>query len=297
LALTGVTGSSLVNLNGNLTFAANNGLSVSSSTVDFHGATVNGNVTLGAGAVEVPDTNPTIFTVNGNYSLNSGATLRVQLNGSTVGTQYDQLAISGNITLGGALNVVCGPNLAPGSSFTIIHQTGTAATGTTFTGMAENSTFISSEGYTFRVNYNAGTGHDVVLSLVTTTLEQWRYANFNSLLNTGSGADTMNPSGDGVPNLLKYAMGMDPSKPGSVPQAVTRNASGMNFVFTLNKAASDVSLFVEWSDTLNGTDWSTAGVGAPLVLSDNGVTQQVQVTVPADAGVTGRFVRLEVTNP
>jgi hypothetical protein len=41
--------------------------------------------------------------------------------------------------------------------------------------------------------------------------------------------------------------------------------------------------------------WSTAGVSAPVILSDNGTTQQIQVTVPSGSGVVRRFVRLQVT--
>ena len=53
---------------------------------------------------------------------------------------------------------------------------------------------------------------------------------------------------------------------------------------------------VEWSDTL-ANDWSTSGVGAPTILSDNGTTQQIKVTVPAGSGVMRRFVHLKVTRP
>ena len=44
-------------------------------------------------------------------------------------------------------------------------------------------------------------------------------------------------------------------------------------------------------------DWSTTGVSAPTVLSDNGVTQHIKVTVPAGSGVTKRFVHLKITKP
>jgi hypothetical protein len=39
------------------------------------------------------------------------------------------------------------------------------------------------------------------------------------------------------------------------------------------------------------------GVSAPTILSDNGIIQQVKVTVPAGSGVTKRFVHLKVTRP
>ena len=277
-----------------------NGTLTSAVTVNgtfIHPGSVTGNVTIANGGLDAPDLLPSLRGITGNYSLNSGATLRVRLNGTAAGTQYDQLTVSGTVTLGGALDVIAGSNLAPGSTFMIISKAGTATTGTTFTGKTENSTFVSADGYTFRINYNAGTGNDVVLTLVASPIEQWRFANFGSLLNTGLGLDSADPDGDGVPNRIEYAMKMNPAANDTVPLTLTRNGAVLDFVYTKNKAATDVTFIVEWSDTLNGTDWSTAGVGAPAILSDNGVTQQIKSTVPAGPGVPKRFVRLRVTRP
>ena len=67
-------------------------------------------------------------------------------------------------------------------------------------------------------------------------------------------------------------------------------------IYPKNKSAIDFTYLVEWSDTLSN-NWSTTGVSAPAILSDNGTTQQIKVTVPAGPGVTKRFVRLKVTRP
>jgi cellulase/cellobiase CelA1/aryl-phospho-beta-D-glucosidase BglC (GH1 family) len=110
---------------------------------------------------------------------------------------------------------------------------------------------------------------------------------------TGSQAD---PDFDGTPNLLEYMTGMDPSKGDHATTTLAKSASGLEFIYTQNKAATDVTCWVEWSDTLLN-DWSSTGVSVPTVLSDNGVTQQIKVTVPAGSGVTKRFMRLRVTKP
>ena len=106
---------------------------------------------------------------------------------------------------------------------------------------------------------------------------------------------TADPDHDGVSNLMEYATKMNGTINDTVPASATKTATGIDFVYTANKSATDVTYIIEWSDTLNGTDWSTTGVSAPTVISDNGVTRQVKVTVPADSGVTRRFVRLKVT--
>ncbi|MBX7209704.1 MAG: autotransporter-associated beta strand repeat-containing protein [Verrucomicrobiaceae bacterium] len=101
---------------------------------------------------------------------------------------------------------------------------------------------------------------------------------------------------DGVSNLMEYATKMNGNASDTVPQSATKNGSVIDFIYTKNKAATDVTFIVEWSDTL-GNDWSTAGVSAPTILSDNGVTQQIKVTVPAGTGVAKRFVHLKATRP
>jgi autotransporter-associated beta strand protein len=278
-----------------ITGSATAPVTVASGATFIHSGTVNGDVTLVSGATDAPDASPALATINGNYTLKSGATLRLRLNGSTAGTQYDQLAISGTVTLGGALELICGANLAPGSTFTILNKAGIATTTTTFSGKAENSTFTTTEGYTFRINYNAGTGNDVVLTLITTPIEQWRHANFGSIFNVGNAADMAAPAGDGVSNLLKYAARMNPLSPSAPPQSVVRTGNALDFIFTKNKSATDLSFIVEWSNDLSAASWSSSGVGAPSVLSDDGLTQLVKVTVPATG--TRLFVRLKVTHP
>ena len=118
-------------------------------------------------------------------------------------------------------------------------------------------------------------------------------ANANNPLIAGDLAD---PDGDGIPNLLERATAMNPGTSDPVPVSITKTATALDFIYTTNKSATDVTFVVEWSDTL-ASDWSTSGVSSPTVLSDNGTTQRIKVTVPAGSGVTKRFVHLRVTRP
>ncbi|MEY3897120.1 MAG: hypothetical protein RLZZ214_2641 [Verrucomicrobiota bacterium] len=225
----------------------------------------------------------------------SSSILQVRLNGSTAGTGYDQLNAGGNVTLAGTLDPVCGPNLPPGSTFTILNKTSTGAISGTFAGIANNSTFAA-DGYTFQVSYTGGTGNDIVLTLITTPIEQWRFTRFGSILASGPGLDTADPDGDGTTNLMEYATNMNPAASDVVPQFLEKTGSVLDFVYTRNKSATDVTCTVEWSDTLNN-DWSTSNVIQSLVPnSDNGVTQQFKATLPAGPNAQ-RFVRLRVTRP
>jgi autotransporter-associated beta strand protein len=252
-----------------------------------------GALTTNNGCTFAPQGTP---TVNGSLTHFSSSVLQVRLNDSTVGSGYDQLNVAGNVTLAGTLELICGPYLAPGSSFTVVNKTSAGAISGTFAGKPGNSTFTTTEGYTFQISYTSGTGNDVVLTLITTPIEQWRHTHFGSIFNSGGGLDSFDGDKDGASNLLEYVTRMNPAAADLVPQSAQKNGAVIDFVFVRNKSATDVTCIVEWSDTL-GSDWSTVGVGAPAVMSENGVIQQVKVTVPAGSGVTKRFVHLKVTRP
>ena len=63
-----------------------------------------------------PGTSPGRLTVNGNATFNAGSTFFVELNGTTVATQYDQLTVNGAVNLGGAtLTGTVGAGFADGA--------------------------------------------------------------------------------------------------------------------------------------------------------------------------------------
>ncbi|MFZ4767773.1 MAG: hypothetical protein ACOYMN_22730, partial [Roseimicrobium sp.] len=126
--------------------------------------------------------------------------------------------------------------------------------------------------------------------------QSWRHANFGSASNTGSAADTFDFEGDGVPNLVEWALHLNPTTSSALPVAGMRQGNVFVFTYTRSVAAvnAGVQYAVEWSDTLAAGSWGTAGVSAEAILSDNGTVQVVQVTVPL--GSAGRrFVHLAVT--
>ena len=60
------------------------------------------------------------MTVTKNYVLSAGGALQVEINGTTAGTQYDQLRLTGatgTVTLASALDLVAVSGLAAGSAF------------------------------------------------------------------------------------------------------------------------------------------------------------------------------------
>jgi autotransporter-associated beta strand protein len=134
-----------------------------------NGGTLGGDGKIGAllvnsGATLAPGSTTTQIFTTGNVAFSAGSTFTVTLNGTTAGTGYDQLSVTGTVNLAGAsLNVNLTFTPALGSAFTLIQNDGADAVAGTFAGLAEGAT-LSQSGMTFQISYVGGTGNDVVLT-------------------------------------------------------------------------------------------------------------------------------------
>jgi hypothetical protein len=132
-----------------------------------------------------------------------------------------------------------------------------------------------------------------------TPIEVWRDNQFGNPSDVGAGADTASPAGDGVPNLIKYALGLNPLTPAAqsqLPSGGIEQDGGENYLtLTVNRAASapDVTYTVEVSgDLLN---WDT-GPLSTTILADTPTQLVVRDNTPVP-GSTARFIRLAVSSP
>jgi autotransporter-associated beta strand protein len=126
-----------------------------------------------AGATLVPGiSGARQIVTSGNYTQNG--TLEMQITHATndvAGTDYDQLKVTGTVTLGGPLNLTyTGAGAFAGNSgqlYTLIDNDGTAdATIGTFAGFAEGATVGTFDGIALSISYKGGDGNDVTLSAV-----------------------------------------------------------------------------------------------------------------------------------
>ena len=112
-----------------------------------------------------PGSSTGILTSLGAATLAPG-TLAIELNGTNVGTDYDQLRALGVVTLDKAtLDVTCGFAPVVGATFKIIDNASTKAVDGTFNGLPEGKVFGAS-GAPFQISYAGGDGNDVVLTRV-----------------------------------------------------------------------------------------------------------------------------------
>ncbi len=110
-----------------------------------------GALTVATGGTLAPGNSPGILNA-GHTDLQSGSNFNVELNGPIAGTDYDQLNVSGTVTLAGALNLTIGSTPVNGELFFILANDGADAIDGTFSGLADGHTF-SASGQDFQISY------------------------------------------------------------------------------------------------------------------------------------------------
>jgi len=102
-----------------------------------------------------------ITTINGGYTMTDGIMEISLFNAGAA----DQVAVNGSVSLSGTLDLVPDGALALGSMFTIVSNDGTDAIAGFFSNRPDDSTFFE-DGNTFMIDYQGGTGNDVVLTVI-----------------------------------------------------------------------------------------------------------------------------------
>jgi hypothetical protein len=108
---------------------------------------------------------------------------------------------------------------------------------------------------------------------------------------------TANPSGDGIVNLMKYALGLNPliTTTTGLP-TFSLQSSLFNYQFTRMRDASDISYCVETTHDLMSNSWTEVWLSATNAYP--GAEPGVLETVPIDiGGSTNGFFRLRITRP
>jgi hypothetical protein len=114
-----------------------------------------------------------------------------------------------------------------------------------------------------------------------TPVQQWRDLYFGNPSNVGAGANATGPAGDGVPNLVKYALGLDPFTPATLDQmesATIEQISGLSYLtLTVNRAANPPDIgyttalssdLLNWSVNISNTTTLT-NTPTQLIIRDN----------------------------
>ena len=146
-----------------------------SATASFiNGAWLGGSGTVGPigfnhGVLAPGFYGPGILNIHsGGVALNGNDQFLVNINGTTVGSGYSQLNVTGTVGLGNAMLQLNMPVVgATNSQYTIVNNDGTDTVTGTFASLPEGATATASNGAKFKISYHGGTGNDVVLTQIS----------------------------------------------------------------------------------------------------------------------------------
>ena len=154
--------------------------------------------------------------------------------------------------------------------------------------------------------YTPGNPSSASIQLLDSPVSQWKMQKFGNLTaaQQPTAADNANPSGDGVSNLMKYALGEDPLVHlSSVPTKIeTENINGVSYlcltIVRPHPAPTGVTYHFESSGDLVAGAWTPAVLDAGYPMDNGNGTETVKVHDSQAATVgSHRFIRLRVTRP
>ena len=290
-----------LSITGALTSAAN-------AVIVASGGTLGGNGTI-AGPVAVsgslaPGASLGVLTASGALTLNSGSTTRLEINGLVRGTEHDGVNIAGAFTQGGTLQLAFGSAIAAGN-YTLFQINGTSSGAFAAVTAASSATptpvSLTNSGGVWTgtidgssLSFNPTTGVLTTTAGAThTALQTWRFDQFGVYDDTGAvlAGDTEDYDGDGLANLLEYALGSDPKVAGASPITVARSGNVLTLTYT-RRSPADAGLTytvqgsADLSSGFSNATGSTNTVGATSTYTDN---------VDLSAAGVRRFLRLSIS--
>lgn len=215
------------------------------------------------GTAIVVGTNST--TLNGVVNPNGLSTTAKFLYGAT--TNYGSVTnLSGTLSGTNATNVSVG-----------------------LTGLSAGTTYH----YTLVATNSGGNAQGADKSFTTlTALQAWRQQWFGRTDNSGSAADTYVSSGDGLSNLMKYALGLNPLVFNSNPISFSLSGNYLTMTVPRSSSSTGITYFLESTEDLTGV-WSSSSV----VIDSNTPTLLKGYDINPVSGTSRRFMRLRVTQP
>ena len=178
--------------------------------------------------------------------------------------------------------------LAVGATYPPITVTVTVSS--TAPASVTNSVTVSGGGDTSSGN---NTASDPTTIIPLTPIQSWRFQYFGTSANTGAAADTAVASSDGMPNLLKDALGLNPSVAATNPITGDITTGHLRLTVPRNPNATDITFLVELTSSLTAPSWTTNGT---TIDQDTPSLLQVHDNSPV-ASTSSRFIRLHVTRP
>ena len=253
------------------------------------------------------------FAIEQNPVVTLAATAPIAVEGGAPGTV--QLQLQPAAPESRSVNVSAGGTAVPGTSYTTVPGSvavpaGSSAVNVNITPLSDGTTASRTE--TVILTLASGTDYltsapnsATVIIVGDSGYDAWRITKFNAaeLLSPLISGPTASPTGDGVSNLLKYALGLDPhvANAGALPRPQFTNIAGLNYV-TLNvvrpAGRANVTYLAEVSGDLQA--WSGTAADLQTTIQSNVPSPGLETVTyrdltPVDPAHVQRFMRIRVT--
>lgn len=197
----------------------------------------------------------------------------------------------------GSLSCTTTNLLSAGGSYPAITVQTTLATNAT--GSLTNTANLSGGGDAISTNNSAS--HVFTITPPLGGIESWRQLHFGWSENTGLAADAAAPAGDGVANLLKYAMGLIPTNVAARAElpSLSNNGTALSITFRRARDPQDITMKVEAADGVVGS-WTNIWTSTTNAFAGTNdfTLETVQDPVLINEAPNGqRYLRLKVTRP
>ena len=221
-------------------------------------------------------------SIAGALVLASGGRFAVAL--AAAPSFHDKFEIGGTLTFGGSntLAITAGESVSAGTYTLITAAGGIVGALPALSLPAGWSAILQTSGNDLQL---------VVVSTGLTPLQNWRQSHFGTTANSGDSADDADPDGDGLPNLVEYALDTDPRNfSGGDPHGPVSATGSGYLTLTFLRARPDATYIVQASSDLDS--WSNVAVNPGTV----GQTATVTDTEPLSS-TPRRFIRLKISSP
>ena len=253
------------------------------------------------------------FAIEQDPVVTLAATAPIAVEGGAPGTVRVQL--QPNAPEGRSVNYTAGGTAVAGTSYptlpgSVAVPAGSSGVNVSIVPLSDGTTASRTETVILTLasgtDYLASAPNSATIIIVGDSgYDAWRITKFSAteLLDAAISGPTANPSGDGVSNLLKYALGLDPhvANAGALPQPQFTNISGLNYV-TMNvvrpAGRTNVLYTAEVSGDLQAWAFGSTNVQTtvtPDVPSAGLETVTYRDRTPVDPANVKRFMRVRVT--
>jgi autotransporter-associated beta strand protein len=228
----------------------------------------------------------------GAFNTTTGSVVSLDINGTTAGTQYDQISATGGVYLYDAtLALNFGYTPAIGDTFVLFNNTTAGAVGGTFAGLPEGST-LTFGAATFTITYAGGDGNDVVLT-TTDVSYTWDGGAANSLWSSAANwvGDVAPTAGSRLvfPGGASRTTSVNDLAAGTVFDSIEVDAAGYSFTgnaVTLNHGVTTTygssASTIGFDTTLAADETFTVAAGG--TLNDSGVISGAHSLTTAGGG-------------